>query len=70
MLKSKERRIRITHIHPKDAYYPNKDQYIGLTGTFDLESSWYKGYYSGHFYPDSTGVFRSLYFVAVRYKRV
>ncbi len=62
------RRIRITHVHPRDAHYPSKDRYIGVTGTFDLESSGHTGYYSGFFHPDNTS--RVVYFIGVRYRRI
>ena len=63
----KERRIKITHIHKQDAFYKDREKYIGHTGTFALHSSSLKGYFGGLMRFDRLS---SIYFYAIRYVRI
>ena len=65
------RRIRITHIHPEDAYYQSRARYIGAKGAFKPQTlQHYPGYYTGKFYPDDKKPSPSAFFMAVRYKKI
>ena len=66
----KARRIKITHIHKEDAFYPSKDELIGTTGVFTLRKPYkLRGYYSGYFIPDSEYKCDGLYFLGIRYRK-
>ena len=66
----KERLVKITGISPKDAYYKDREKYIGLVGMF-LPDTWQgtSGYFAGRF---SHSIFLSggTTFFAIRYKKV
>ena len=73
---TKARRIAITHVHKDDAFCSDKDEVIGMTGSFvPLPSTWSpKGYFAGDFTPDKkSSAFegrRIVAFFGIRYKRI
>jgi len=70
MRSGKSRKIKITHIHEKDACYRFSHVYIGKEGEFIPNSlRLFKGYYSGSFYSDQVPE-GGAFFIAVRYKKI
>lgn len=66
-MKEKMKRVVITGIHERDAFYVDRDDYIGLTGEFEQEANFANipGYFAGDFTPD--GEDRLIIFFAVGY---
>jgi len=62
-------RILITHIHKKDSYFCEREDYIGLEGVFTRNQCREKGYYAGPFLPDNPHL-RKMYFHAISYRRI
>ena len=68
---SEKKRIIITGVHREDAYYMNRNLYIGKTGMFELRPPHFcKGYYTGEFYSDDEKPIPRTFFLAVRYKKL
>lgn len=62
------KRIIITDIGKRDAFYPDRESYIGLTGEFKQEfSASPPGYSAGNFIPDEG---RSIVLFAIRYQEL
>jgi len=63
-----ERKIKITGIGPEDAYYNDRERYIGLVGMFKPNVAQVTpGYWSGYFSLEGRP---TMCFFAIRYKRV
>ena len=68
MSEPRGRRIRITHIHERDAYYDEKEKYIGLEGEFfPNKQHWHKGYYVGYLHLDDG---KRYFFIGIRYIKI
>ena len=74
MNKAKEpklRRIRILGMHPDDAFYPSREQYVGQVGQFApnvINEQCRSGFFAGRFYYDRHP--GGIYFLGIRYKRL
>ena len=67
-----KKRIKILHIHKRDAHFGSRKQYLGKTGYFELQDhrQYVPTYFSGDFYPDDRMPNSQCYFLAVRYKKI
>ena len=68
----KPRRVKITKIHPRDAFYDQSDELVGLTGEFTPFSGGSKpGYFAGELrFDDKRKGLQTLLFHAIRYIRI
>ena len=68
--KGTPRKVKILGMHPDDAFYKNREQYIGLVGMFQPDDHQGRsGYFAGRFY-NEIFVSGSTYFLAIRYRRI
>lgn len=72
-MKQRRRRIKITHLHPLDAFSCpwSKVRVVGETGFFDICSRHrYPGYFAGWFYPDDLSEDNVYFFAGIRYVKI